>query len=325
MLADWRQHRDLLLLKLERERAPAERVEAAEGLCELAVELPATDQPELIPVLPPLLADRHEDVRCAGLALASIVLPRAEALELLVRHVGDQAPRVRVEAVGRLADLAEPSARGALAAALEDTSFPVRFEAARGMAALHHNAGLDVLSQALGLPDFRYRAAASLAQLGNKDALPALRKAFRGWLLPAFDRTQLAGALAALGDAEGVEHLFKRAAKRWSMDRAMAVEMLGQVRAAGAKERLSAIALDPADACRGAAARGLGSLGDATVEPTLLRLLDEAGMSDDVRLDVAEGLLRLGSAAGRARLDQLRFEDPAARDELTEMLAAFPA
>ena len=48
-------------------------------------------------------------------------------------------------------------------------------------------------------------------------------------------------------------------------------------------------------------------------------------MADDVRLDVAEGLLRLGAASVRPKLEALRFEDPAARDELTEMLAAFPS
>ncbi len=324
-MGDWRAQRDTLLLKLEHERTPAERTEAAEGLCDLAASLSESERVELIQAVPPLLADKLEDVRCAGLALGSIVLPLKEAQELLTRHLTDAAPRVRVEAVGRLADLAEPTARGALAAALEDRAFPVRFEAARGMAALKHSAGLEVLTQALSLADFRYRAAAALAQLGNKDALPALQKAFRGWLLPAFDRTQLAGALAALGDADGVAHLFKRAGKTWSMDRAMAVEMLGQVRASGAKDRLTTIALDRSDVCRGAAARGLGALGDPSVEATLLKLLDEPGMPDDLRLDVAEGLLRLGAATARSKLEALRFEDPAAREELTDMLATFPS
>lgn len=324
-MADWRQQRDALLLRLEHERTPAERTEAAEALCDLAASLTEGERAELIAAVPPLLTDRLEDVRCAALALGSIVLPAKEAQELLTRHITDAAPRLRVEAVGRLADLGEPSARGALAAALEDRTFPVRFEAARGMAVLKHSAGLDVLTQALSLADFRYRAAAALAQLGNRDALPALQKAFRGWLLPAFDRTQLAGALAQLGDADGVAHLFKRAGRSWSMDRAMAVEMLGQVKAQGARDRLIAIALDKNDVCRGAAARGLGSLGDPTVEPTLVQLLDEPGMADDVRLDVAEGLLRLGAASVRPKLEALRFEDPAARDELTEMLAAFPS
>ena len=127
-------------------------------------------------------------------------------------------------------------------------------------------------------------AAAALAQLGNKDALPKLKKTFNGWFLPAFDKTQLAGALAQLGDADGIEHLFKRAGKGWSMDRAMAIELLGEVKAPGAKERLLEILRSPEDECRGAAARGLGRLGDASVFADVAKVLGEKLVSDDVLL-----------------------------------------
>ncbi len=320
-MVDWRTERDAALLRLERERSPAVRGEAAETLCDLALEAPAEARGEFGPAVVRLLSDQQDDVRCAGLALAAEVLPGDEAREVLVRHLEHQPARVRVEAAGRLADLALPDARGALAAILEDESLPVRFEAARGMVALKHPAGLDVLVEALDDPDLRFRAAAALAQLGHKDAVPHLQRAFRGWFLPAFDRTQLAGALARLGDPAGVAHLFKRASKKWSMDRAMAIELLGEVHAEGARDRLTAILRDPADASRGAAARGLGRLGDASTVPALLAVLDEPGVPDDVRLDVAEGLLQLESAEGRARLETLRLDDEDARAELAAMLA----
>ncbi|MEW5740736.1 MAG: HEAT repeat domain-containing protein [Myxococcota bacterium] len=321
MSVDFRAERDLALLTLEREKSAPVRAEAAETLCELAVESPRELRVEFVPAVARLIADSQVEVRCAGLALAAEVLPMGEAVDILTRHAADQEQRVRVEAVGRIADLAQSDLRGVLAAALEDEALPVRFEAARGMVALKHSAGLEVLLEALDDRDLRFRAAAALARLGNKDAVPRLKKAFHAWLLPAFDRTQLAGALAVLGEAEGVAHLFKRAAKKWSMDRAMAVELLGEVKAGGAKERLLQILRDPKDEARGAAARGLGRLGDRSLEPVLLAALDDSTLTDDLRLDLAEALLLLGGEAGRARAMSLRLEDAEARAELQAMLA----
>lgn len=317
---DFRAERDLALLTLEREQRAPVRAEAADTLCELAAEAPRALRGEFGPAVVRCLTDRQVEVRCAGLALAAEVLPADEAVEILTRHAGDPVVRVRVEAVGRLADLAQAELRGVFAAALQDESAQVRFEAARGMVALKHSAGLDVLLAALDDRDLRFRAAAALARLGNKAAVPGLKRAFHGWLLPAFDRTQLAGALALLGEPEGVDHLFKRAAKKWSMDRAMAIELLGEVKAPGAKERLLEILSDPKDDGRGAAARGLGRLGDRALEPVLLAALDDVTLTDDLRLDLAESLLLLGGAQGRARAQALKLDDAEARAELAAML-----
>lgn len=321
----WQAVRERALLTLEREKSAAIRAEAAEAICDAAADAPTDARPDFAADVVRLLNDTQDEVRCAGLALAAEVLPVPEARDLLVRNIGDKAHRVRVEAVGRLADLALPETRGAFAAALEDDLFPVRFEAARGMVALQHSAGLETLLTALDDPDLRFRAAAALAQLGNKEALPKLKKAFHGWFLPAFDKTQLAGALARLGDAEGAEHLFKRASKGWSMDRAMAIELLGEVKAPGAKDRLLAILRDADDDCRGAAARGLGRLGEPGAFDALAAALDEKLTPDDVKLDVAEGLLRLDAAKARERLATVSFGDDESKAELVAMLKEFSA
>lgn len=322
---DFRGERDAVLLTLEHQKSPAVRVEAAGSLCELAYEVPDAERELFVPDVVRLLSDRMDEVRCAGLALAAGVLPPAEAREVLSRHLADKVVRVRVEAAGRLADLALPDARGALAAALQDASLQVRFEAARGMALLGHPSGLEVLTAALDDQELRFRAASALAQLQNKDALPALRRAFAGWFLPAFDKTQLAGALAALGDEEGYAWLFKRAGKKWTMDRAMAVELLGETRAPGAKARLLEIVSDAEDPARGAAARALGRLGDRDVEPRLTGLLAEPRLPDDLKLDLAEGLLLLGTPSGLATVKGLSLADPACKAELAALLAEVEA
>ncbi len=323
-MTDIRASRDLALMTLERETRSDIRAEAADALCDLAFDAPREMRTEFEPAVVRLLADKQEEVRCGGLALATEVLSPDEAKDILIRHLGDSVTRVRVEAAGRLADLAIPETRGALAAAMQDESLAVRFEAARGMAALGHPSGLDVLLEALDDVDLRYRAASALAQLGNKDAIPALKRAFSGWFLPAFDKTQLAGALAALGEPDGVAYLFKRAAKKWSMDRPMAVELLGAVKAPNALPRLLEILKDERDPVRGTAARSLGRLGDPAAEAPLAELL-ASNTHDDLKLDAAEGLLLLGTPSARARVEGLKLQDAEAAAELEHLLTDYAA
>jgi HEAT repeat protein len=318
---DWRAGRDTALFKLEHEKNPALRAEAAEVLCDLAADVAEPARVEFAAAVVRLLADAQSEVRCGGLALAALILPAEEAEELLVRHLADKDARIRIEATGRLADLGRPTTRGALAQAMRDSVFAVRFEAARGMAQLKHSAGLEVLVEALDDNDLRFRAIAAIAGLGDKAALPGLQKIFGKWFLPAFDRTQAAGALVLLGDLSGADHLFKRAARKWSADRAMAIELLGEVKAPGARARLEQILADPADANRGAAARGLGRLGDLASLPALQRVLEDASASDDLKLDVAEGLCLIPAGQGRAPLLALQLSTPEARAELTAILA----
>ncbi len=324
MSLDWRTARDTALFKLENEKNPAIRVEAVDALCDLAADVSPDVRLEFAPAVVRLLADPQSEAKCGGLALAAMVLPPEEAEALLIRHVTDPDSRLRVEATGRLADLARQTSRGALAQAMRDELFTVRFEAARGMAALKHSAGLEVLVEALDDADLRFRAVSAMAELGDKEALPALRRVFARWFLPVFDRTQVAAALVKLGDEAGADHLFKRAARKWSVDRAMAIELLGEVKARGARERLEQILGSPADLARGAAARGLGRLGDVAALPALEAVLRERDASDDLKLDVAEGLWLLPGGQGRAQLQAIELSTPEARAELAALVLEQP-
>lgn len=320
-MTDWRAERDRALLTLEREKRPAPRAEAADQLYHLALEAPSR-APDFADVLPRLLTDAQPEVRRAGVGLAAVVLPAEELPATLISKLRDDEWLVRLEATGRLADVARPELRGALASMLEDSMPEVRFEAARGIAALKHPAGLDILVEALDSDLLRFRALGALGELEDARALPAVKKLFRRWLLPAFDKTQAAGVLAQLGDPEGAEYLLQRTRKKWSTDRALAVELCGAVKAPGALERLRDILRDVKDECRGAAARGLGRLGDARALPWLLELLEERGAVEDFRLDAADALWRLGLPEGRERVRASipTFTSPEARTELEELL-----
>ncbi|WXH26418.1 hypothetical protein WA016_00327 [Myxococcus stipitatus] len=319
-VTDWRAERDRALLTLEREKRPAFRAEAAEQLHHLAAEAPSRAA-DFMEVVPRLLSDSQPEVKRSGVALATVVLPPEEMTALLIARLRDEESLVRLEATGRLADLARPELRGALAGMLEDSVPEVRFEAARGIAALKHPAGLEVLIDALDADLLRFRALGALAELEDPRALPAVKRLFGRWLLPAFDRTQAAGVLAKLGDSDGVTHLFQRSRKKWSQDRALAVELLGEVKAPGALERLKAILDDVKDSCRGAAARGLGRLGDTRALPWLVALLKDTSAQEEDRLDAADGLWRLGGPESRehVRAAVSTFTSPEARQELEEL------
>jgi len=321
-MTDWRGQRDAALMMLEGQGRRAEdRVAAAMALYELAAE-EESRWPEFAATLPRLLVDKNLQVRRMGVALAALVLPPEEAEAVLVARLADEASEVRMEAAGQLADSARPSIRASLAAMLEDPDFLVRFEAARGIAAVHHSAGLEILMEALEKDALRFRALGALAELGDVRALPAVQRTFRRWFLSPFERTQAAGALIRLGDESGAQHLFSRTRKRWSADRALAIELLGEVKVAGAFERLREILKDPKDVSRGAAARGLGRLGEAQAFPFLVEVLEEAGASDDLKLDAAEGLIRLKVREARSHVERAAqtLSSREAREEMAGML-----
>lgn len=317
---DWRTHREQALLALTRDK-PEERLAAAEAIVQIAKA--RHDRAEFAEVLPRLLSDKYDRVRRVGLSLAAMCLEHDEARALFEQHLRDKSDAVRIEAVGQLADLGLPDSRAALAVALNDENPSVRFEAARGMAALHHSAGLDVLTAALDDELLRFRALGALAELGDARALPAIRRIFRRWFLSAFEKTQAAGALAKLGDPEGAQHLLQRTKqRRWSTDRALAIELLGELKLPGAYDRLLEILRDRKDTARGAAARGLGRLGDRKAIETLVQVFEEAQAPEDVRLDAAEGLVLLNDPQARAKVEQgvSTLESAEAREELRAML-----
>ncbi|HLL54717.1 MAG TPA: HEAT repeat domain-containing protein [Myxococcaceae bacterium] len=325
-MTDWRSQRDAALMDLDGEqRTEQVRLQAAVALYDLAAEDDARWS-EMAAVLPRLLASKVSGVRRTGVALAALILDKSESEGLIAARLSDEAEEVRMEAAGQLADLATPTIRASLAAALNDTSFAVRFEAARGMAAVQHSARLEVLVEALEHAHLRYRALGALADLGDARALPALQKLFGRWFLPYFERTQAAGALVKLGDASAAAHLLSRTKRRWgfSADRPLAIELCGEVKVPGAFERLTELLRDKGDseACRGAAARGLGRLGDARAVPPLVEVLEDAASSDDLKLDAAEGLCRLKLPEARAHVERVlpAIGSKETRDEMAGML-----
>ncbi len=316
----WRELRDAALSVLDGAAPPDARAGAARQLRDLADEDGFAS--EASAVWTRLLGDAQEEVRRAGIEIATRLLAPEDAEHVLSRFASDESSLVRVQVAGALADLERTSCQSALQRLLHDSVSSVRFEAARGLAALGDASGIEVLIEALQIGELRFRTLGALATLGDSRALPAVRALFNRLWLPPYERTQAAGVLAKFGDREAAGYLLDRTHRRKSMDRAFAIELCGEVKAAGAVERLEAILADGTDECRGAAARGLGRLGDRSAVPRLLSVMEDSTLPDELRLDAAEGICRLGDPQARSRLERLlqSLKSSEAREEVRELL-----
>jgi HEAT repeat protein len=313
--------RDACLRTLAQSGPPSVRREAAVHLLEEARSGGAPEAWEAPARM--LLADADPEIRRVGVALLALGPGTPEALaERLGPSLGDASASVRLEGVGQLADRATAALRPLLAQALEDGAFLVRFEAARGLAALHHSAGLDVLAEGLDDAGLRFRAIGALAELGDARALGPLRRLFSRWLLNSFERTQAAGALALFGGAEGRAHLLSRLKKRRALDRPLAAELCGEAGVQEAEEALLGILADTKDTARGAAARALGRLGSARAGELLERLAGDAGLDEEMRLDAVEGLVFLRGKGAREVLSSalLSMKSKEGQQELRSLL-----
>jgi HEAT repeat protein len=316
----WRELRAAALSVLDGRARPDERARAARQLRDLADEDGFAS--EASAVWTRLLGDAQEEIRRAGIEIAARLLAPEDAEGLLSRFASDESSLVRVQVAGALADLERTSCKSSLQSLLQDSAPSVRFEAARGLAALGDARGIDILIEALAIGELRFRTLGALAILDDSRALPAVRALFNRLWLPPYERTQAAGVLAKFGDQEGARYLLNRTRQRKVMDRAFAIELCGEVKAAGALERLEAILADGTDECRGAAARGLGRLRDRSALPQLLSVMSDSGLPDDLRLDAAEGICRLGDPQVRSHLESLlqSLKSSEAREEARALL-----
>jgi HEAT repeat protein len=134
-------------------------------------------------------------------------------------------------------------------------------------------------------------------------------------------------AALVLPDPEGDEFL---AARLRDPSEEVRMEAAGQLADRGKPSLRAALAVALEDAAfmvRFEAARGLGRLGDLAALPALAAVLEELEAPDDLKLDAAEGLCRLGGAEARAKVEAAlqRAVSEEAREELALMLEEFGA
>jgi HEAT repeat protein len=259
----------------------------------------------IAPRLAELLEDPEPLVRAAALSGVRLLrkpenLRKCESAVLAL--LADPVPRVRTAAIWSAMRLPGEGARAQVRAALGSTEESMRFAAACALSEEHDSAALPELLAALRDDHRRQEAISALMALGDAAAVPELGRLFEEESLGDFDRTLAAAGLARFGDVRGTSHLVSRI-ESGADDRPVATEWAGRLGVQDAVPVLSELAEAEGDAARGAAIRALGRLKAAGAEERLLRIAKDPGAADDLRMDAAEGLAELGTAAA---LDLLR-------------------
>jgi HEAT repeat protein len=177
-------------------------------------------------------------------------------------------------------------------------------------------------------PRVRRYLALALGRLGDRQAVPALRKA----LDPSADSETVIyaiWALGSIGDPAAVPDLVRLSASDDRGLRKAAVHALGVFDSNEAHDALVAALADAADDVRWNAALALGRRGDAAAAPVLLQMLDRealaklenraheekavalsAEQAEDVLLEAVAAAARVKDPALGAALGVLRDSDP---------------
>jgi HEAT repeat protein len=251
----------------------------------------------------------------AALVLGQLKDPRA--LPGLIQALSDPDLDVRWQAAEALGQIGDPQAAQALVAALRDPAEAVRRSAVHALVKLP---GIDVRASLTELirgqesGPVRATALEVLAEMGDRDAVPALIDALRD---PHEEVRKLAAlALGRLRDLRAVEPLLLAASSgegsTWFQGEVMrALAQLGDPRALPAVLRAREAA-DPF--VRKCAAEALGRLGDSQVVPALIEML--ADPAREVRLAALNSLA--------TRRDARALEDlvPVLQDEAEDIREA---
>ncbi len=240
--------------------------EAAEALLE-------TGAAEVAAKLEALVA--NESAREIGRRWAALVLGRSRppgAAPFLLERARDAGIPVglRVCILHALADLGSKEAAGDLRKLLASKDEETRAAAVRAIGRLGlRDAAPElrrILAEADGDYDLREAAAGALAALADPEALPLLRRAIEEGDFPG----TAALALAELGDRDSVPALLDVLHSRGDDERRDATDALARLDPAAALARLRERLKDPRSEVRGAAASSLCRLGSREGVPALL-------------------------------------------------------
>ncbi len=295
------------------------RIEARDLLLEWAED--EVHKEPLLALLAPLFADPDPFLRSTAVWGYSL-LQAENSLERLLHFENDPDPLVRgslaaaISAIGTGLDadnkLKVAEVGEILLRLLNDRQFEVRFAAAQGLAKMHNPAGAPVLVEGLTNRQLRLDALMSLLTVGDQQTIPGVRRCFRKLFASGFERVAAAGVLARLGDEEASYWLVERIRQRRNFgsmggigggaERGLAIEIAGELKLLAATDALHATLRDRADLFRGAAARSLGRMQEERWIEEFASILTDESEDDDVRMDVAEGLMLLGTSKAQEAL-----------------------
>ncbi len=288
--------------------SPSDRREAQRIMLELAAQPELREQARAL--LGPLVEHAEHYVRTKALmALGAAV--GEEALPLIAREAegapAAEDPGLRCD-LAAAASRAGPAAQPLLERFLRDSFQEVRFEAALALARQGSGAGRFELEEALREPRIRLEALWALRELRDTRSVEPLLRLYNKWMLPAFDRTAAACALARCGSKVGLDHLLSRLAAKKGDDRGMAIAEAVELGLNEAIEPLEALIERRDLLFTGAAARALAMLAPDQCGPLLSQIALGSEHDDETRLDVIEGLAESQAPQARLVLEQIAIQ-----------------
>lgn len=264
----------------------------------------------------------------AGEAIAGVtvtiedVTSRLDAERDLALQLKSPDDAVRLQAVKQLATMdLSAGASEPLAGILGDSNWRVRLAAADGLAHVHDGSAVDALMAAVR---DRHRdpavlnAALTALVRTDQEVAPAVVVLLESPDSDADVRTYMALALGLLEDRRGMDVLLRALDDVDANVRFHAIEALGRIRSRQAAEPLARIAEARDFSVAFAALDALALIGDPTVAPRLVPLLDD----DLLQAAAAEALGKLGSEDVIAPLAALLNRPGAPAIEVAEALAS---
>jgi HEAT repeat protein len=189
-----------------------------------------------------------------------------DELQLQLERLDDDDPVERGRAAEVLGDLARAGSQqraiDGLVRLQRDPDVIVRFKAARELAWLGDDRGLEALVWALSRKELCFVSLEALTQLGTKASLEPVKQFFKRWFLHPLEKIQAAAALHRCGDEEGTDFLKSRLNSTRPEERGFALELWGKLRMEGALDLLQGVLSEINNPHRLDAVRGLGHLGD---------------------------------------------------------------
>ncbi|HXX94952.1 MAG TPA: HEAT repeat domain-containing protein [Planctomycetota bacterium] len=265
-----------LLLVLKLDPAPWVRIQAMQGLVEVA-------GPDACPALAGHLEDRDAEVRMR--ALSHLLCQRGRTHEAkIVGRLGDPDPKVRLLAIDAVLGLNLRSCGPGLVALLGDREPAIRARAAKALGLLRRQEAIPALLPLLRDPGTEVRKSAALS-LGHLHAREAASELIRLLEDPAA-RDAAVTALGQAGIAQAAPRIAGLLREGRGLNRPRACEVLADL---GSKEAvpvfLELLDQDSPGLTR-AAIRALGRLGEESASPKIRSLL----VQRDLRTAAAEAL-----------------------------------
>ncbi len=191
--------------------------------------------------------DPDREIRTAAAEAIAATADPDDALRWLNRLSADEDVGVRYGAVAAIAGLPWRGRLDPLARALNDDDLGIVAVAADGLSYAGDRRAIPALLDLVNEKKLQFGALEGFYALRDESGLPTAQRIFGGLLTPFFEKAAAALLLARAGDAQALEHLRRRAVKRYGVERGFVLSHLLEVDPAEGARLLEAIAQDRND------------------------------------------------------------------------------